>query len=109
MAVIETYWPAAVPVGIEALWLLLWFPTHVRRCRKQRQLEAIFGPGFFDMTQPVREIRWLMLFSLYHLPVLLLMVPFRRAIRPWQRAPLAMLLAAVGYTGLVIWAGGMWW
>jgi hypothetical protein len=100
------YIVAAVPWLIEALWLWQWAPIHARRLRKHRELDAVFGPGYFDMTQPQSELYWLLAFGLYHLPLMLVgaAVPYRLRVRfPWLVFGLAMVGTPVLYSGAALW------
>lgn len=105
------YLLAALPWVVEVLWLWLWVPIHARRLRKQRELEADFGPGYFDMTQPQSEMYWLLVFGLYHLPLALvgLAIPTRvRVRRPWLTVGVAMLGTPAVYSGVILWLAGAW-
>jgi len=95
-----------VPWLIEAFWLWRWVPMHARRLRKQRELDAVFGTGYFDMTQPQSEMYWLLAFGLYHLPLMLVgaVVPNRLRVRfPWLVFGLAMLGTPLLYSGAALW------
>ena len=103
------YFLAAGPWLVESLWLWLWVPTRARRLRKQRDLDAVFGPGYFDMSQPQSELYWLMAFVLYHLPLMLvgLAVPNRLRVRyPWLVSGVAMLATPVLYSAVIFWLAG---
>ena len=96
----------AIPWLIEAFWLWRWVPIHVRRLRKQRELEATWGPGFFDMSQPQSEMYWQFAFALYHLPLMLVVVAISTRLRtrfPWLVIGMAMLGTPILYTGTILW------
>jgi hypothetical protein len=100
------YFAAVLPWLIEVFWLWRWVPIHARRLRKNRELDALFGPGYFDMTQPQSEMHWLLAFGLYHLPLMFVgsAVPTRLRRRfPWLVFGLAMLGTPVLYSGMSLW------
>ena len=103
------YFIVALPWLIEAMWLLFWLPMHARRVRKQRELEAVFGPGYFDMTRPQSELYWLMAFVLYHLPLMLVWLPVPNRIRVrylWIQTGLTMLVTPALYSATICWLIG---
>lgn len=100
------YVVAVLPWVVEGLWLWLWVPTYARRLRKQRELEAMFGPGFFDMTQRLSEVWWLLVFGLYHQPLMLVGLSIPTSLRTrWPGLPLGLVMLGtpVLYSALVLW------
>jgi hypothetical protein len=80
----------------------------IRSVRRQRELEAMFGQGFFDMHQAHRhwENRLAMLFVLYHLPLVITARVVAAVLHVQHRLLLTgvvMALTATTYTALVVW------
>lgn len=104
-------WPAVVPAACAAAWAAVWLPVHLRAWHRQRALEAVFGPGYFDLTSDRRrgELWGALAFGAYHLPVaplaLLLPAGYRHN-HPRVTMLLLIVAAGAGYSLTVRWLCG---
>jgi hypothetical protein len=80
----------------------------IRSVHRQRELEEMFGPGFFDRTVVQRHWEtWLgIAFVVYHMPMVwfgLIVVAVLKLRRPILMTCLVIVLTATTYTTLVVW------